>query len=152
MTPENREYILTLLDSGLSQDEICRKVCVGCDCLPCTAIEEYATWVYIGEYTQDTWTGVSVPYPVDTPDPPPKTFDSMYYDRIPRLWKKHRQDVLTTRDFYELNEALILSETCPREGTRALKRLLGSSFCMGRVMSRPIATAPAGKLNMTMLN
>ena len=151
MTPENREYILTLLDRGLSPAEICEQVCIGCDCLPCQAIDEYATWVYIGEYTQDNRAEPDR-VPPKTPKPRLVTFDTMYHRRIPRMWKKYRADELTVEAFYQMNDALILHETRPRQGVSALKELLGPAFCMTRPVGVPVVEAPLGVLNMRVLN
>ena len=126
MTPENREYILTLISDGLSRDDMRSKMSVGCDCRSCLAIDEYFSWVYIGEYTQD--------YAEDDAEehivPPVKkhrlvTFDSMYFKKIPALWYAHQSARLTTENFYKLNSALILCESSPRQGRHDLHNILG---------------------------
>lgn len=126
MTPENREYILTLLESAETIDDIAARLDYGCDCAACVAIDEYITWVNIGEYTNDFPDDrIVIEYP---PKKLSKDFYSMYFDYIPHLWRKYHAEPLTTRDFYKLNDALITYEHDKRGGVRALKDVLGSQF------------------------
>lgn len=126
MTPENREYIITLLESAETIDDIVAGFEYGCDCANCVAIDEYITWVGIGEYTNDfPDTRIIIKYP---PKKLSKDFYSMYFDYIPILWRRYHSEPLNTRDFYRINEALITYEHNKRGGVRLLKEILGSQF------------------------
>jgi hypothetical protein len=125
MTPENRDYILTLVKESESIADIIDSFMSGCDCAHCVAVDEYLTWVNIGEYLDDFDDRMYIEYP---PKKLSRDFYSMYFDEIPKLWRKYSDEPLSTQNFYRINDALILHESDKRKGVRALKDVLGPGF------------------------
>jgi hypothetical protein len=135
MTPENRDYIISLIAEATTIDDIIETFDHGCDCAHCIAVDEYLTWVNIGEYTNDFDDRRIIEYP---PKRLRKDFDSMYFDYIPRLWRQYRRDTMSTPDFYSMNDALITYESDRRAGVRALKNILGPAFYFKSSGARPL--------------